>query len=191
MLKAAPRDLLPPYLLVVATAAGLLAFALSPQVSRRPPTLPPGAAQSDAPGQPVRMLPGPYRAEAIRVVDGDTFEARLRIWFNQDVTVLVRLDGVDAPELRGKCERERRMAVESRAALEAILQAGPVSLSDLRTDKYNGRAVARASVPTADGFVDDVAELLEAGGYARAYDGRARAAWCGPPALLADQGRAR
>jgi endonuclease YncB( thermonuclease family) len=132
-------------------------------------------------------MAGPYRAEAIRVVDGDTFEARLRIWFNQDVTVSVRLDGVDAPEMRGRCERESRLAVEAREALGAILASGEVFVRDLHTDKYNGRAVGRAFVvDRAGASSDDVGALLEAGGYARPYDGRARSPWCAPqPPLLA------
>jgi micrococcal nuclease len=138
-------------------------------------------------------MAGPYRAEAIRVVDGDTFEARLRIWFNQDVTVSVRLDGVDAPEMRGRCERESRLALEARDALGAILASGDVYVRDLHTDKYNGRAVGRASVVSRAGLhSDDVGALLEAGGYARPYDGRSRSPWCGPqPPLLAGDTRRR
>lgn len=32
-------------------------------------------------------LPGPYAADVVRVLDGDSFEARIRIWLDQDVTV--------------------------------------------------------------------------------------------------------
>ncbi|MDP2357711.1 MAG: thermonuclease family protein [Beijerinckiaceae bacterium] len=140
-----------------------------------------------------RRMAGPYRAEAIRVVDGDTFEARLRIWFNQEVTVLIRLEGVDAPEMKGRCPQERRLAQDARDALTAILTSGAVTVRDLHADKYNGRAVARALVTDGSGFDgDDVGDLLLAGGYARAYDGRARLPWCGAaPALLADGKRAR
>ena len=105
----------------------------------------------------------------------------------------VRLDGVDAPELRGRCERESRLAVEAREALGAILASGEVFVRDLHTDKYNGRAVGRAIVVDRAGlFSDDVGALLEAGGYARPYDGRARSPWCAPqPPLLAGDARRR
>ncbi|MFN3889798.1 MAG: thermonuclease family protein [Beijerinckiaceae bacterium] len=146
----------------------------------------------DATAAIVRGVAGPYRAESIRVVDGDTFEARLRIWFNQDATLLVRLDGVDAPEFRGRCPLERRLAGEARDALAAILASGEVFVRDLRADKYNGRAVARASVAGAQGAPgDDVGEMLVAGGYARPYDGRARPPWCGTAAALAERHGAR
>ncbi len=183
--------LAPRLVLFAAVAAGLLALAFGLR-----PVLP--AANGARGGERVssgpapRRMAGPYRAEAIRVVDGDTFEARLRIWFNQEVTVLIRLEGVDAPELKGRCPQETRLAQEARDALTAILASGAVSVRDLHADKYNGRAVARAVVSYASALDDDVGALLVAGGYARAYDGRARAPWCGAPsAVVADSKRAR
>ena len=175
-----------------AVACGLLVFVFTSAPGRepRPGALPATAGPSPA---PPRRMAGPYRAEAIRVIDGDTFEARLRIWFNQDITVSVRLDGVDAPELRGRCAQESALAIEARDALAAILATGEVFVRDLHTDKYNGRAVGRAIVvDRAGAFSDDVGALLEVGGYARSYDGRARSPWCGSqPPLLAGAARPR
>lgn len=192
MFKLPGWGLAGPLLVPVAMSAGLLffAFTFTPSPERASGA---GVAVEGGASAPVRRMAGPYRAEAIRVVDGDTFEARLRIWFNQDVTVSIRLDGVDAPEIRGRCERESRLAVEARDALAAILAAGEVFVRDLHTDKYNGRAVGRATVVDRGGaFSDDVGALLEAGGYARPYDGRARSPWCGPqPPLLAGAARPR
>ena len=174
--------------LIAATAIGLLSFV---SLVRPAVDLAPGVRASGGPVGATRHIAGPYRAQAIRVVDGDTFEARLRIWFNHDVTLLVRLDGVDAPELRGRCAQERRLALEARDALADILSSGEVTLRDLHADKYNGRAVARAIVTGDGGVADDVGAMLMAGGYARAYNGRARAPWCGSSAVLAGDRRAR
>jgi hypothetical protein len=68
-----------------------------------------------------------------------------------------------------------------------------VFVRDLHADKYNGRAVARASVADrAGGVSDDVGALLIAGGYARPYDGRARAPWCAMAGgVLADRRHGR
>lgn len=185
------RALAPRLVLFAIVAAGLLALAFGLR-----PVIPAADGvrgfERGASGPAPRRMAGPYRAEAIRVVDGDTFEARLRIWFNQEVSVLIRLEGVDAPELKGRCPQETRLAQEARDALIAILASGVVSVRDLHADKYNGRAVARALVTDGSGFDDDVGALLMAGGYARPYDGRARLPWCGAaPALLADGKRAR
>lgn len=187
MLKPPSRTAGAAIALIGGAAMGLLAliFAL--------PAESPGAGRA-APAQgvtagAVRHIPGPFRAEAIRVVDGDTFEARLRIWFNQDVTVSIRLEGIDAPELRGRCAQETRLGAEARDALVDILASGEIVVSDLKADKYNGRAVGRASVREPSGvFADDVAALLLAGGYARNYDGRARAPWCGGSAAFVAEG---
>lgn len=124
-----------------------------------------------------RMLPGPVAVTPLRVIDGDTFEARAPVWFGQEITVLVRVRGVDAPETNGKCVREVAMARDATATLGEVLAGGRVILTDLTPDKYNGRVVAAAWVETGHGR-DSIGDMLVAGGYARPYDGRARAPWC-------------
>jgi micrococcal nuclease len=66
-----------------------------------------------APGLP-ESVPGPIQARVLRVIDGDTIVVRARIWLGQNIDTQVCLDGVDTPELKGKCERERRLAVRAR-----------------------------------------------------------------------------
>jgi len=51
-------------------------------------------------------LPGPVLARVMTILDGDTLEVQARIWLGQAVTTRVRLDGIDAPELIGKCGAE-------------------------------------------------------------------------------------
>lgn len=120
-------------------------------------------------------LPGPYGASVLRIIDGDTFEARLRVWFGQDVTVAVRIRGFDAPELKSKCPRDMVRAQEARAALANLLAAGPLVLRDVRRDKYNGRVVASVEIGNVRES-ENVAAVMIAGGYGRPYDGRARPA---------------
>ena len=124
------------------------------------------------------VLPGPIAAEVVEVVDGDTLAVRARIWLGQEVSVLVRLAGVDAPELRGACARERRLARAARDLVAARIGGRPVTLRDVRYGKFAGRVVAR--VRTADGA--PLAEALIRAGLGRAYDGRRRLPWCAPQA---------
>ncbi|MFQ5466725.1 MAG: thermonuclease family protein [Kiloniellaceae bacterium] len=121
-------------------------------------------------------LGGPVPAQVVRVIDGDTIQVRARIWLDQEVETRVRLDGVDAPELKARCARERAMAVQARAFLDQRLAApgAPVFLSDIRYGKYAGRVLAR--VRDASGA--DLAEALIAAGLARPYAGKRRASWC-------------
>ncbi len=131
-----------------------------------------------APAPARDILPGPIPAQVLRVLDGDTLEVRARIWLGQDVTVRLRLAGVDAPERRGACAHERALAARAEALVQRLLSGddGParVTLREVRNGKYAGRVVARVVV--ADG-TDLGAALLEAG-LARPYDGGARAPWC-------------
>lgn len=119
-------------------------------------------------------VPGPVQARVLAVIDGDTIAVRARIWLGQDVETRVRLAGVDAPELRGACQRERVLARAAQKRVADMIDGAVVSLSDIRHDKFGGRVLA--SVRTAAG--DDLAALLIADGLARAYGGGARASWC-------------
>ena len=120
------------------------------------------------------VLAGPVAAEVLEVIDGDTIAVRVRIWLGQDLETRVRLEGIDAPELHGKCPRERQLAVSARDFLKARLADRPVTLHDVQLGKYAGRVVARVS--TEDG--DDVGGALVRAGLARGYRGGARRSWC-------------
>lgn len=127
-----------------------------------------------APTRAGDVLAGPVQAQVVRVVDGDTIEVRARIWLGQEVSTLVRLAGVDAPELKGGCALEKTLAVHARDYLEARIEGVEVRLVSIEYGKYAGRVVAR--VATSDG--EDLAAGLIASGLARAYGGGARMAWC-------------
>ena len=119
-------------------------------------------------------LPGPVPAEVLRVIDGDTLVVRARIWLGQDVRTRVRIAGIDAPELSGRCPGERALAVRARARVEDLLAAGEVRLFDVRHGKYGGRVIARVRLD--DGR--DLGVVLMAAGLARAYAGGRRTTWC-------------
>jgi len=109
-----------------------------------------------------------YPAEVVRIIDGDTFQARVKVWPGLSVDTKVRLRGIDAPELHARCTDEYAKAQAARAALETILAAGGVTTSRVGIDKYGGRV--DASVATRD--TADVSAALLNGGWARSYDGR-------------------
>lgn len=132
-------------------------------------------ATAPAPAEPLAgARTSGVRATALQVVDGDTFEARVQAFPGQEIVARVRVDGVDAPERRGRCARETAAAEAATQALARMLADRPLTLTDLRGDKYFGRVVARVS---ASG-VGDVAKALIAGGHGRAYAGGQREGWC-------------
>ena len=122
-------------------------------------------------------FPGPYAATLVRIVDGDTFETRVRIWFGEEIVTLVRIRGIDAPELHAHCEAERQGAAAAREALGRMLAGHEIELSEVAPDKYFGRVVADVWAADEDGARDVAASMREAG-LARPYEGRRRASWC-------------
>lgn len=120
------------------------------------------------------VLLGPVPARLVEVVDGDTLLVVARIWLGHQVKTRVRLAGVDAPEIRGRCVLERRMAKAARARVVVLLGGGEVTLRDVRFGKYAGRVVAR--VITSAG-ADLGAELVREG-LGRVYGGGRRKGWC-------------
>ncbi|MGE0094038.1 MAG: thermonuclease family protein [Alphaproteobacteria bacterium] len=126
------------------------------------------------PARATETLPGPVPAEIVSVVDGDTLSVRAHIWLGQEVATLVRLAGIDTPELNGACESERVRARAARDYLERAVADGSVTLAQIRYEKYAGRVMAK--VAAADG--GDLSQRMIAAGHARAYDGGKRLPWC-------------
>lgn len=113
-------------------------------------------------------------AEVTSIYDADTFRVNIPDWppiIGERVPV--RVKGIDAPELRGRCREEIAMA---RAAKEytvnALRTALHIELRNIERGKYF-RILA-------DVYVDgtNLGELLIAAGHARPYDGGRRESWC-------------
>jgi len=159
-----------------AFALGLVAGATLPCITASRPAAP--INEPDRPRAPpaaTAAVPGAYAAEVLRVLDGDTFEARVHVWPGLDLTTRVRLRGIDAPEMMARCPEERTKAEAARAALVAILAEGGVLVLHVGRDKYGGRVLADA----ATGRTPDVSHAILGRGLARAYAGGRRQPWCG------------
>lgn len=118
--------------------------------------------------------PRVYSAEVVRIIDGDTFVARVRTWANDGSETRVRLRSIDAAELHARCSHELRLALAARGALARLLVDGRVTLSHVGHDKYPGRIDANVATRSTA----DVSAVMLSGGYARAYDGGRRGSWC-------------
>ena len=117
---------------------------------------------------------GPYAARVVSVYDGDTFTAEVFVWPGQVNRVKVRIAGIDAPEIRGKCAREKILARRARETLRRILErAKRVELRNVRLGKYAGRVIADVY---ADGI--SVADEMIRRGLAVRYDGGKRKSVC-------------
>lgn len=162
-------------LTAAAFAAGVIATAtLGPLVGRSQYAAPAPAriAGTFADRSPASGVA--YPAEVLRVLDGDTFEARVRIWPGMDVTTRIRLRGIDAPEMHARCPAERAKAEAARDALTALLAQGNVGITHVGLDKYAGRVDADVSTR----ITTSISENLYAAGHARRYAGGHREGWC-------------
>lgn len=102
---------------------------------------------------------------AVAVIDGDTIAVS-----GQRIRIL----GLDAPEMHGRCQSETSAAFGARDRLVRLLDGARTVeiIPSRRHDRYR-RILARILI---DGR--DVAEILVGEGLARPYNGGRRQGWC-------------
>lgn len=113
-------------------------------------------------------------SEITSIYDADTFTANIEGYPPiAGERISIRILGIDAPELRGKCESEKIAAsIAKQHTVQALRSAKVIELKDMQRGKYF-RILAHV-------YVDGKSlgkELMKAG-HAKAYDGGKRNAWC-------------
>ena len=113
-------------------------------------------------------------SKVISVYDGDTFRVNIdSLPSIVGKNIPVRLEGVDTPEINGKCQYEKDLALEARDFVSSKLSnAVEILLNDLQRGKYF-RIVAKV-------YIDGVSleeELLQ-NGLAYQYNGGKKSNWC-------------
>ncbi len=86
-------------------------------------------------------IPGPVNARVVSVYDGDTLTVDAEPWPDVTIRARVRVDGVDTPEIEGKCQREKDQAIRARDFVRSMVGA-QVQLTSVRPGKYPGRMIA-------------------------------------------------
>jgi micrococcal nuclease len=113
-------------------------------------------------------------SKVISVYDGDTF--RVDIDSLPPIVgknIAIRLNGVDTPEIRGKCEHEKDLALKARDFVRnKLANAKEIKLTKLQRGKYF-RVVADVMI---DGVSLDQ-ELLD-NELAYKYTGGKKSSWC-------------
>ena len=113
-------------------------------------------------------------SKVISVYDGDTF--RVNIDSLPPIVgknIPIRLNGVDTPEIRGKCKYEKDLAIKARDFVRnKLANAKEIKLNNLQRGKYF-RVVANVMV---DG-VNLEQELLD-NELAYKYTGGKKSSWC-------------
>lgn len=121
-----------------------------------------------------KALKGPIPAFVERVVDGDTLVVRARIWLGQELRVMVRISGIDAPEMKSRCHEERLLAIKARRFVKRLVGQRKVTLTGIRQGKYAGRVIAE--ITDKNGSL--LSERLLETKFARPYKRGRRKSWC-------------
>ncbi len=110
----------------------------------------------------------------IKVIDGDTFRADINEL--PDIigkNIRIRILGINAPEINGKCAFEKELAIKARDFVQILLNnADLVVLKNLNRGNFF-RLLAEVIV---DG--KNLGELLVANDLAVRYQGKKKSSWC-------------
>jgi len=113
-------------------------------------------------------------SEVTSIYDADTFRVNIAGWppiIGERVPI--RVKGVDAPEIKGKCQAEKEAARKAKQyTVQALRSARFIELRNMKRGKYF-RILA-------DVYVDSksLTDGLIKAGLARPYDGGKRLGWC-------------
>tara|TARA_Y100001937_G_scaffold112754_1_gene160684 strand:- start:440 stop:868 length:429 start_codon:yes stop_codon:yes gene_type:complete len=106
--------------------------------------------------------------------DGDTCYVTMPALPKSLSKMTVRILGIDTPELRGKCSKEKELAMQARIfANRTFREARVIEFKDLKWDKYGGRILSNVYL---DGYL--YADMIINEQLARPYDGGKKEGWC-------------
>lgn len=110
-----------------------------------------------------------------RTIDGDTIKvdvANLPEVFGKNLSV--RLRGIDAPSLRGKCQQEKELAKKSKDFLHFLIKNERFTLQNIERGKYFR---ILADIRLSDGR--NVSDIMLFNNHAVKYDGGTKTHnWC-------------
>ena len=110
-----------------------------------------------------------------RCIDGDTLKVKnnaLPDIFGKNLSI--RLRGIDAPEMRGKCQQEKELAKKSKDFLHFLVKDDRFTLHNLERDKFF-RVVADVKLSDAR----NVSDIMLFNNHAVEYDGGKKTHnWC-------------
>lgn len=113
-------------------------------------------------------------SKVISVYDGDTFRVNIDSLppiIGQNIAI--RVNDIDTPEIRGKCQKEKELAINARDFVRSLLsKAKVIKLTNIARGKYF-RIVANVLI---DG--DSLEKQILDKKLAYSYDGGKKLGWC-------------
>lgn len=125
------------------------------------------------------VVPGPVEADVTKVTDGDTMNVVAYPFPDEATWRTIRVRGIDTPENRSRCKREKDLAAAAKAHVEQLVngQNGRVKLRTIGCNAAEGAGFGRCLSDVQIGNVDLATEMI-AKGFARPNFGEARLPWC-------------
>jgi micrococcal nuclease len=115
-------------------------------------------------------------AKCVHVYDGDTIHAVFKLPNSAECHKwVIRLMGIDTPEMKSKNAVEKAKATETRDYLKKMILDKIIVLDCLEFDKY-GRLLANIYLEGTPGE-KSINQTLINNGYAKAYDGGTKEGW--------------
>jgi len=109
--------------------------------------------------------------KVIKVYDGDTITIATRLSNDKPIyRFSVRLRGIDSPEIHGKTENEKALAIKSRDALSHLIYHKIIVLQNLEYEKY-GRLLADIYLMGEESTNPSINQWMIDQKYAVPYDG--------------------
>jgi len=119
-----------------------------------------------------------YNIELLKVVDGDTIDAKIDLGFSVSIKKRVRFLGVNAPESRTRDLEEKARGLAAKDRVKQLLEGtNKIQLTSHGVGKY-GRCLGELYIDVVDGkekmTLESVNELLIKEGHAVEYHGGKR-----------------
>jgi endonuclease YncB( thermonuclease family) len=125
------------------------------------------------------VVQGPVEADVIRVLDGDSVEARVYPWPDMVVVEMFRIYGIDTPEIKGRCRTERDLAQAAKKfVIDLVAQTNNrIRVSVVGCNAAEGGGFGRC-LATLHAGPTSIGDALIAQGLARPNFGESRKPWC-------------
>lgn len=134
---------------------------------------------------PANAFETSYKAEVVRVIDGDTIEVKIEVFPDLFQTIDVRERDLDTPEKRrgkfgAQCEAEVEAAIDVSKYVSELLPPGSIiGVENVDYGKYAGRTVGDIKLLLENGDTVDLGDHLIGLGMAVHYDGGTKKkVWC-------------
>jgi micrococcal nuclease len=112
-------------------------------------------------------------AKVLKVYDGDTITILFK-YNNEYLRISCRIMGIDTPELRGSCDKEKELGYIARDYLSNLILNKIIKIHILDEGKY-GRPII--NIFLLDQEETNINKLMISGGYAKPYYGGAKSPW--------------